>query len=56
MNIGYDPNLNILLCHKCQDRMKIIDSGNLQCHNPECEYIYYMFSDIDNSFQIEMQY
>lgn len=54
MNIVYDPKLKSALCPKCRDKAKSNNNGDLECMNPDCKYIYYMFSDKDNSFQKEL--
>jgi len=44
----------ILLCPKCHGKAGWDKNGDLQCLNPDCGYLYYMFSDKDNSFQKEL--
>ena len=51
MNIVFDKKIKELLCPKCRDIADWNDNGDLECVNPDCDYIYYMFSDKDNSFQ-----
>jgi len=53
MNLPYDPKLNKMLCPKCNGISEITKEG-LKCTEPDCQYIYYMFSDKDNSFQREL--
>ena len=54
MNIIYDKKIKQLLCPKCKAPAKSDDNGDLKCTRKECGYIYYMFSDKDNSFQQEL--
>ena len=54
MNIVYDSKIGDLLCPKCWGIADWDDNGDLQCKNPDCGYIYYMFSDKDNIFQKEL--
>lgn len=53
MNLPYGPKLNKMLCPKCNGISEITKEG-LKCTEPDCQYIYYMFSDKDNSFQREL--
>ena len=54
MNLPYDPKINKMLCLKCRGIAHWNHNGDLQCIEPDCQYIYYMFSDKDNSFQLEL--
>lgn len=54
MIIVYDPKIKSLLWPKCFDIAEWDKNGDLQCMSPYCGYIYYMFSDKDNSFQKEL--
>lgn len=54
MNLLYDPKFNILLCPKCKGKAEWNNKGDLECTEKDCGYIYYMFSDKDNGFQIEL--
>jgi hypothetical protein len=53
MTLHYSSKNNFMLCPKCKDKAEWNDNGDLECQNQSCKYIYYMFSDKDNSFQIE---
>ena len=52
MNIPIDRKTYELMCPKCQAKTDWNNNGDLECS--ECNYIYYMFSDKDNSFQMEL--
>ncbi len=52
IHIGYNPKLKELLCPKCNGKADWNNNGDLQCSEPDCKYIYYTFSDKDNSFQM----
>jgi len=54
MNIPVDRESWNLLCPKCNGRAEMNNNVDIECI--ECGYIYYMFSDRDNSFQIELDY
>lgn len=55
MNLPYDPKLKEMLCPKCHGIAEWSEEG-LKCTEDDCGYIYYTFSDIDNSFQIELEF
>ena len=56
MNLPYDPKIKKLLCPKCRGIADWNDNADLECKEPDCGYIYYMFSNKDNSFQIELEF
>jgi len=50
--ISVDKKTNKLMCPRCSGEAFWNKDGDLECK--ECGYIYYMFSDKDNSFQQEL--
>ena len=54
MNLVYDPKVKEMLCPRCWGIAEFNDNGDLECK--ECGYIYYMHSDRDNTFQIELNF
>ena len=56
MNIIYDPEVKSLLCPKCKGKAESDHNGDLQCLDPKCGFLYLMFSDIDQSFQKELDF
>ncbi len=53
MNLVYDPKIEKMLCPKCRGIAEWTKEG-LKCIEPDCGYIYYMFSEKDNGFQREL--
>ena len=54
MNIPIDRKTYELMCPKCEAPAIWNDNGDLECLI--CGYIYYMFSDKNNSFQKEFNF
>ena len=54
MNIIYDKKIKELLCPKCRGIAEWNDNADLECTESDCQYIYYMHSGKDNSFQMEL--
>ncbi len=56
MNLVYDKKIKEMLCPKCRGIAYWNDNADLECTESDCKYIYYMHSDKDNSFQMEMEF
>ena len=52
MNILVNRETWDYMCPKCGAKSTLNDDTDIEC--TECGYIYYMFSDKDNGFQMEL--